>query len=182
MLTNEEKIEVLTGEFKELNPVGYKQVIQHSGFLDDDFVKYAIKHADTTRVKWDDDVLKEMGIEKYLISKQGENRENLILALAKNNINLKDIVKNLEDDKKSEINNLINKMANDGKFKTDKLSNLMNNEDFNKYYKKNEEKFHESIIRRLLDKGVIEDVSERTKKILLNNCSYDTCKKYFEKR
>ena len=73
-------------------------------------------------------------------------------------------------------------MANDGKFKTDKLSNLMNNEDFNKYYKKNEEKFHESIIRRLLDKGVIEDVSERTKKILLNNCSYDTCKKYFEKR
>lgn len=182
MLTNEEKIEVLTGEFKELNPIGYKQLIQHPDFLDDDFVKYAIKRADTTSVKWDDDILKEMKIEKYLLSKQGKNRENLILALAKNSINLKDIVENLKDDKKSEINNLINKMANDGKFKTDKLRNILNDEDLKKYYKKNEEKFKESTIINLLDDVIIEAVSERTKKILLNNCSYDTCKKYFEKR
>lgn len=87
---------------------------------------------------------------------------------------------NLENDSKKEINELINTTAEDGKFQIDKIHNLMDKESFNKYYEKNEEKFSTVLIKELLDEGIIENISDRAKEILLNNSSYETCEKYYK--
>lgn len=184
MITKEQiyqlKIDALNGELENENTELFEYLIQDPDYFSDDFIQYVLNQESSPWNRWDDEIVNKIGIDKIIISKQGESRENLIQALSRNDINVKKIVSNLENDSKKEINELINTMAEDGKFQIDKIHNLMDKESFNKYYEKNEEKFSTVLIKELLDEGIIENISDRAKEILLNNSSYETCEKYYK--
>lgn len=184
MITKEQiyqlKIDALNGELENENTELFEYLIQDPDYFSDDFIQYVLNQESSPWNRWDDEIVNKIGIDKIISSKQGESRENLIQALSRNDINVKKIVSNLENDSKKEINELINTMAEDGKFQIDKIHNLMDKESFNKYYEKNEEKFSTVLIKELLDEGIIENISDRAKEILLNNSSYETCEKYYK--
>ena len=184
MITKEQiyqlKIDALNGELENENTELFEYLIQDPDYFSDDFIQYVLNQESSPWNRWDDEIVNKIGIDKIIISKQGESRENLIQALSRNDINVKKIVSNLENDSKKEITELINTMAEDGKFQIDKIHNLMDKESFNKYYEKNEEKFSTVLIKELLDEGIIENISDRAKEILLNNSSYETCEKYYK--
>lgn len=184
MITKEQiyqlKIDALNGELENENTELFEYLIQDPDYFSDDFIQYVLNQESSPWNRWDDEIVNKIGIDKIIISKQGESRENLIQALSRNDINVKKIVSNLENDSKKEINELINTTAEDGKFQIDKIHNLMDKESFNKYYEKNEEKFSTVLIKELLDEGIIENISDRAKEILLNNSSYETCEKYYK--
>ena len=184
MITKEQiyqlKIDALNGELENENTELFEYLIQDPDYFSDDFIQYVLNQESSPWNRWDDEIVNKIGIDKIIISKQGESRENLIQALSRNDINVKKIVSNLENNSKKEINELINTMAEDGKFQIDKIHNLMDKESFNKYYEKNEEKFSTVLIKELLDEGIIENISDRAKEILLNNSSYETCEKYYK--